>query len=91
MVMPDVPMKQQNIMKAWAAQLQINTKKIKAGEKAFVSEEVNLKRLTVECTSNANFTLVEKHFLELYPGGLKGFRLLGGRALKKKDEQRSSK
>ncbi len=40
MTLPDAPLAQQNIMKAWAAQMQINKKKIKAGEKSFVSEEV---------------------------------------------------
>ena len=40
MVLPDAPKREQNIMKAWAAMLQVNRKKIMAGEKAFVSEEV---------------------------------------------------
>ena len=40
MVLPDAPLQVQNIMRSWAGQLQINTGKIKAGEKSFVSEEV---------------------------------------------------
>ena len=41
MVLPDAPKREQNIMRAWAAMLQVNRKKIRAGEKAFVSEEVS--------------------------------------------------
>ena len=40
MVLPDAPKRQQNIMRAWAAMLQINKGKIQAGERAFTSEEV---------------------------------------------------
>ena len=53
MTLPDVPLRQQNIMKAWAAQLQINTKEIKAGKKSFVSEEVRRKQL-IEREKKAN-------------------------------------
>ena len=41
MVLPDAPKREQNVMKSWAAMLQVNRKKIRAGEKAFVSEEVS--------------------------------------------------
>ena len=41
MVLPDAPKREQNIMKGWAAMLQVNRKKIRAGEKAFVSHEVS--------------------------------------------------
>ena len=46
MVLPDAPKREQNIMKAWAAMLQVNRKKIMAGEKAFVSEEVRYTHLS---------------------------------------------